>query len=100
MCFPIGNNPTSDFVLIILGLIVGVGFPLFICTMGFDTKVRKWGHAFVSGHSTESGWCLALKVSRKQRPVPIVHSKTMGVGASVMGERVRHTTLVETRESF
>lgn len=40
---PIGNNPTSDFVLIIFGLIVGVGFPLFIYTAGLDTEVRKSG---------------------------------------------------------
>ena len=44
---PIGNNPTSDFVLIISGLILGIGFgigiPLLMYTTGLDTEVRKYG---------------------------------------------------------
>jgi len=42
---------------------------------------------------------LDLIVSRKRKPAPIAHSKTMEVGASVMGEKARHTTSVGTRES-
>ena len=40
---PIGNNPTSDLVLIILGLIFGIGIPLFMYITGLDTEVREYG---------------------------------------------------------
>ena len=44
---PIGNNPTSDLVLMILGLIFGIGFgigiPLLMYTTGLDTEVREYG---------------------------------------------------------
>ena len=44
---PIGNNPTSDLVLIILGLFFGIGFgigiPLLMYTTGLDTEVKEYG---------------------------------------------------------
>ena len=44
---PIGNNPTSDYVLIVLGLILGIGFgigiPIFLYIAGLDTEVRESG---------------------------------------------------------
>ena len=40
---PIGNNPTNDYMLSILALVLGVGFPLFIYHMGLDTEVRESG---------------------------------------------------------
>ena len=44
---PIGNNPTGDCVLIILGLIFvigfGIGIPLLMYTTGIDTEVRESG---------------------------------------------------------
>ena len=40
---PVGNNPASDLVLIMLALILGVGLPLFMYTMGLDTEVRESG---------------------------------------------------------
>ena len=43
----IGNNPTSDLVLIVLGLFFGVGFgigiPLLMYITGLDTEVREYG---------------------------------------------------------
>ena len=40
---PFGNNPPNDLALIILALILGVGPPLFMYTMGLDTQVRESG---------------------------------------------------------
>ena len=40
---PVGNNPVNDFVLIILALIFGIGFPLFMYTISLDTQVRESG---------------------------------------------------------
>ena len=39
----VGNNPVNDVGLIILGLGVGIGLPLFVYTMGLDTEVRRDG---------------------------------------------------------
>jgi len=97
---PVGNNPANDFVLIVLALIFGIGLPLFMYTMGLDTQVRESGIFVRFWPFHRNGSCLGLIVSRKRKLASIVHSKTMEVGASVMGERARHTTLVETRESF
>ncbi len=40
---PIGDNPTSDPVLIILGVIFVVGFPGLILVSGLDTEVSQHG---------------------------------------------------------
>ena len=40
---PIGNNPTSDLVLITLGLIFGIGLPGFIFVIRLDTEVSECG---------------------------------------------------------
>jgi hypothetical protein len=40
---PWGNNPMSDSGLLILGLIVIIGLPLFIYLVRLDTEVRKDG---------------------------------------------------------
>ena len=40
---PIGNNPTSDLVLITLGLIFGIGLPGFIFVIRLDTEVSEGG---------------------------------------------------------
>ena len=39
----VGNNPTSDLVLIVLVLVFGLGLPLFMYTTGLDTKVMESG---------------------------------------------------------
>ena len=40
---PVGNNPTNDSVLLIMALVFGVCFPLFMYTIGLDTQVRESG---------------------------------------------------------
>ena len=40
---PVGNDPANDLVLIILALIFGIGFPLFMYTISLDTQVRESG---------------------------------------------------------
>tara|TARA_B100000029_G_scaffold480720_1_gene529021 strand:- start:100 stop:615 length:516 start_codon:yes stop_codon:yes gene_type:complete len=40
---PIGNNPTSDLVLILLAVIFGAGLPGFIFVCGLDTEVNQHG---------------------------------------------------------
>lgn len=54
---PVGNNPINDIILIVLGLIFGVGFPLFIFTMGLDTEVRKCG-VFIRFRPFHQKWVL------------------------------------------
>ena len=43
MDVPFGNNPTSDLVLITLGLIFGIGLPGFIFVIRLDTEVSEYG---------------------------------------------------------
>ncbi len=40
---PFGNNPAPDYVLVVLVVIVGGGFPLFMYSTGLDTEVRDCG---------------------------------------------------------
>ena len=39
----LGSNPTPDYVLVILGVIVGGGLPLLMYSTGLDTEVRDCG---------------------------------------------------------
>ena len=40
---PFGNNPTPDYVLVVMVVIVGGGLPLFMYSTGLDTEVRDCG---------------------------------------------------------
>ena len=40
---PFGNNPTPDYVFVVLVVIVGGGLPLFMYSTGLDTEVRDCG---------------------------------------------------------
>ncbi|MDY6911592.1 MAG: DUF6141 family protein [Chloroflexota bacterium] len=40
---PFGNNPTSDTVLIILGIVLGLGLPCFMYTINLTTEVHTDG---------------------------------------------------------
>lgn len=40
---PFGNNPAPDYVLVLLGIVVGGGLPLFMYSLRFDTEVRGCG---------------------------------------------------------
>ena len=40
---PFGNNPASDPVLVVIGIIVGLGFPIFFYFLNLTTEVRNDG---------------------------------------------------------
>jgi hypothetical protein len=97
---PVGNNPVNDFVLIILALIFGIGFPLFMYTISLDTQVRESG-VFIRFWPFHRKWVM-FGFDSIQKAEAITYSPLRDYGGWGIryGKRVRHTMLVETKVPF
>lgn len=75
---PFGNNPVSDYLLIILVAITGIGFPLFIYITGLDTEVRHCG-LYIRFKPFHRKWMI-FEFESIQKVEPVIYKPLMDYG--------------------
>ena len=75
---PFENNLASDYLLIILVAITGIGFPLFIYITGLDTEVRHCG-LYIRFKPFHRKWMI-FEFESIQKVEPVIYKPLMDYG--------------------
>ncbi len=75
---PFGNNPASNYLLIILVAITGIGFPMFMYITGLDTQVRHCG-LYIRFKPFHRKWMI-FEFENMQKVEPVIYKPLMDYG--------------------